>query len=94
MAKAYDKLEWSFIELVLRNFSFSEIFINLVIQCITTTQFSVLINGGPMGKFNASRGIRQGDPLSPFLFIICSKILSRLLLRGEMNKKIHGVKIG
>lgn len=93
MAKAYDKLEWSFIEAVITNMGFCEQFTKLIMQCITTTHFAVLINGGPMGNITPNRGIRQGDPLSPFIFIICAEVLSRILMREEETGGIQGAKI-
>jgi hypothetical protein len=62
-------------------------------QCITTSSFSILLDGAPFGKFFPSRGIRQGDPLSPFLFILGSEILSRIILREESLGSLHGIRI-
>lgn len=64
-----------------------------ILQCISTLSFSMLINGGPFGFFRPQLGLRQGDPLSPFLFILCSEALSRLLFNAEGKRDLHGVKI-
>ena len=68
--KAYDMVDWRFLCKTLEAFKFSHQWINLIYQCISTSKFSVLINGTPKGFFETSRGIRQGDPLSLFLYII------------------------
>ena len=63
-------------------------------RCVSTAFFSILLNGQLSRKFLPSRGLRQGDPLSPFLFILCAEGLSTLLRDAEAKKEIHGVKIG
>ena len=59
--------------------------------CITTVRFSVLINGSPAGFFGSSRGLHQGDPLSPLLFLLVMEVLSRLLRRTEEGDFLSGV---
>jgi hypothetical protein len=60
---------------------------------VSTVNFSILINGSPSKQFKPQRGLRQGDPLSPYLFIICADVLSGLIAQGQQNHLIHGVKI-
>lgn len=62
-------------------------------KCITTVSFSVLLNGTSHGFFNPSCGLRQGDPLSPFLFIVGSEVLSRLLCSAKLQRSLHGTKV-
>lgn len=52
-----------------------------------------MLQGNPYGHFTASRGLRQGDPLAPFLFLMVSKVLSRLITRAELHNLIKGVKL-
>ncbi|KAL0378395.1 UNVERIFIED_CONTAM: LINE-1 retrotransposable element O protein [Sesamum radiatum] len=93
LMKAYDRVEWPFLLQVLRRLGFCDKFVDLIQQCITTSSFSLLINGSPFDFFRPSRGIRQGDPLSPYLFIIYTEILSRLLLHEEALGNIKGIKV-
>lgn len=94
MEKAFDQMEWDLIVLALENFGFPPIFIKCIYSCLSSASFSILLNGSGFGNFHASRGLRQGDPLSPFLYIIGSEILSRLLLRDENRGNLEGIKLG
>lgn len=93
MSKAFDMLEWEFIRQVLARFSFYPRWINWIMQCVSTVSYSFLINGAPRGLVIPKRGIRQGDPLSPYLFILCSEVLSGLCNRAHENGKMKGIKV-
>jgi hypothetical protein len=88
MEKAFDKMEWHFLLSILQKLGFHPRWIHWIRLCISTSSFSVLLNGSPFGLFSPSRGLRQGDPLSPFLFIIGSEEISRLL-----HSSLRGFKI-
>ena len=61
--------------------------------CVTTAYFSVLINGTPYGNISPSRGLHQGDPLLPYLFLLCTEGFTSLLQNAEMEGRIKGVSI-
>ena len=70
MSEAYDRVEWSFLEEVMRMMGFNEQWIALMMICVKTMSYSVFLNGEPKGMIEPSRSIRQGDPLSPFLVLL------------------------
>uniref|UniRef100_A0A2N9IZP5 C2H2-type domain-containing protein n=1 Tax=Fagus sylvatica TaxID=28930 RepID=A0A2N9IZP5_FAGSY len=92
LEKAYDRLEWDFIREVLTFFKFPPPFVDLVLDCVSTSSFSILVNGGQLENFKPSRGIRQGDPLSPYLFILCLEYLSLKILEACDNNSWKAIK--
>ena len=81
LQKAYDRVNWGFLKLVLHHFGFSPIFIGWIMDCVSSVPFSILVNGGITKKFFPTRGLCQGDPLSPYLFTLGQEVLSRLIER-------------
>ena len=93
ISKAYDRVEWPFLKGIMAKLGFPEVWINWVMGCVTTPSFSVLINGKPFGNITPLRGICQGDPLSPYLFLLCAEGFNSLLLWVEMEARIKGVYV-
>lgn len=79
MMKAYDRVEWIYLTKVLRSFGFGERIIDMIFRLFSNSWYSILINGQPKEYFKSSRGLKQGDSLSPTLFIIPTKVMSRAL---------------
>ncbi|KAL0367304.1 UNVERIFIED_CONTAM: Retrovirus-related Pol polyprotein from type-2 retrotransposable element R2DM [Sesamum radiatum] len=85
LRKAYDTVEWDFLKAALTLFGFPERFIQWIAECVTTPSYSVCINGAPHGFFRGARGLRQGDPMSPFLFVLVMEVLT-LILRQRIEQ--------
>lgn len=77
----------------MRKLGFHEKWISLMMMCISTVSYLVLINGEAKGKIIPSRGLRQGDPISPYLFLLCTEGLSAKLKKEEIEGNIMGVSI-
>lgn len=82
----YDRVEWRFLRRAMNQMGFSQRWINRVMNCVESVGFSVLVNGIPQKEFRASRGLRQGHPLSPYMFLICSEDLFGSLENGRISK--------
>ena len=93
LAKAFDRLEWIFIKQAMYRMGFDRYFIELVSACIEWPTFSVIINGEAFGNFQSSRGIRQGCPLSPYLFIIAINELICRLQDAVTTGAISGIRL-
>ena len=81
ISKAYDRVEWYYLEGIVRKMGFRERWINLVMGCVKTVSYSILVNREPCGMIFPTRGIRQGDPFFPFLFLLYMEGLNGLIKR-------------
>lgn len=91
ISKAYDRIEWRFLEAVLIKKGFAPKWVQWIMECVCSVSFSVLINGSPFGNFEPTRGLRQGDPLSPSLYILCADVLSSLMSEAVREGRIQGI---
>jgi hypothetical protein len=94
LAKAFDRIEWNFIVKALKRQGFHDHFVDLIYKYISTTTLSVIINGESTPSFHPQRGLRQGCPLSPYLFIIAVNELSICLQQHSDTHNIQGVTLG
>lgn len=93
LVKAYDRVNWSFLRLILIRIGLPSLIIKWIMACITSMNISVLVNGSPSEFFSCSRGIRQGCPLYPLLFILIMDGFSRLVNNALVCGQIKGIKI-
>ncbi|GJS42362.1 hypothetical protein Tco_0567405, partial [Tanacetum coccineum] len=83
--KAYDTVDWVFLRKILKGFGFHDRMVSWIMECVTTTSYSISINGILHGYFRGKRGLRQGDPLSPYLFTLVMEVLTLMLQRRVME---------
>ncbi len=93
MNKAYDRVEWGFLKAMMLKLGFYAKWVDIVMTCVTTVTYAVMVNGEPKGYVKPTRGLRQGDPLSPYLFLICAEGLSALLRKAERESLFRGISI-
>ncbi|RVW38475.1 Transposon TX1 uncharacterized 149 kDa protein [Vitis vinifera] len=92
--KAYDHVKWDFLDHVLEKKGFSPRWRKWMSGCLSSVSYAILVNGSAKGWVKASRGLRQGDPLSPFLFTLVADVLSRMLMRAEERNMMEGFRVG
>lgn len=93
MSETYDRIEWEFVKGVLTAMGSPGQFVNLIMRCISSVSYQILINGQPSESFTPEKGLWQGDPISPYLFILCLDVLCGLLSKDVEERKIHGIKV-
>lgn len=91
LSKAYDKVIWNYLEAIMDAFGFSKHWRNWILALIKSSRFLILVNGSPSEPFSPLRGIRQGDPLSPFLFVILMEGLSKIIAKAKNEGTIRGL---
>ena len=91
ISKAYDRLEWGFLRSIMLKLGLDHRWVNMAMETVTTTSYSVLINEEPKGFITPTRGIKQRDPLSPYLYLLCTEGLSALLRKAEESRALKGV---
>jgi hypothetical protein len=94
LEKAYDHVNCDFLLYMLQRCGFGERWREWIKFCISTVKFSILVNGVPYGFFQSSQGIRQGDPLSPLLFVVVMEALSRMLNAAMLQGLLSGFSVG
>ncbi|XP_056695450.1 uncharacterized protein [Spinacia oleracea] len=93
MSKAYDRIKWDFLEKVLIKMKLPTCLIKIIMNCVTSVSYAILLNGQQQEIIKPQCGLRQGDPLSPYLFILCMEGLSGLIISEEKEGRLKGVKV-
>ena len=90
ISKVYDPVEWSFLRSIMLRLGIDDQWVRLAMEAVCTTPYSVLINGEPRGYITPSRGIKQGDLISPYLFLLCAEGISSIL-HAITSQNLHGI---
>lgn len=92
LEKAYDKIDWNFLKQTLIDFNMPINWVNIIMSCVMGASLSLLWNGSKLSEFSPGRGLRQGDPLSPYLFVLCMEKLSHMIIQSCMRGDWRGLK--
>jgi hypothetical protein len=93
MSKAYDQVEWKFLQMMMLKLGFTEQWVSQVMKCVTSVSYRIKVNSEYTARIFPQRGLRQGDLLSPYLFIICGEGLSSMLQKADLEGKIEGIRV-
>lgn len=93
ISKAYDRVDWGFLHHMMISMGFAPQWVDWIMLCVTSVNYSVLLNQDPVGPILPGRGLHQGDPLSPYLFILVAEGLTALIHRAVTTGELHGVQI-
>jgi hypothetical protein len=92
LTKAYDRVDWGYLKGFLLKVGFDKTWVNQIMACITSVRFTVRVNGDQTESFKPTRGLRQGDPLSPYLFLFLAEGLSKILQHVVYTMELRDLK--
>uniref|UniRef100_A0A803Q5Q8 Reverse transcriptase domain-containing protein n=1 Tax=Cannabis sativa TaxID=3483 RepID=A0A803Q5Q8_CANSA len=93
LSKAYDRVDWHFLCARLTRMGFADKWVRLIFGCLASVKYQIVSSGRTMGPIVPSRGLREGDPISPYLFLVCTEAFSVLIRKYEERKWLHGCKV-
>jgi len=93
MHKAYDRVEWVFLGKIMMKLGFDQRWVNLIMACVKSVKYRVRFNSIETDTISPTRGLRQGDPLSPYLFLLVAEGLSCMLKGAKERGELEGVKV-
>jgi hypothetical protein len=93
MKKAYERVEWNYLHAIMTKLRFHQLWVDMIMRLVSSVSFTVLFNGECLENFNPSRGIRQGDLISPYLFVLVAEGLSCLLKSRSQSSVLKGITV-